>query len=313
MKITYASIKMLNRILNLHLGQFLGRGWYVVIALLLIPFALQLSYAEFSENSLTIVVSSNGMVKVIEKITPRVTVSSINIPVISNKISNVLVTDEKNTVLNTVQNGNTIRIDSLGASHVTLTYSAKILEKTSGIWNLAYNGHIVSTIILPHISDIISVNNIPLDIKDDTVMMPTGEISLSYTVRAVSTNNFVASWNNSNYPVNIITSSKVDNFGFVQNSKTISLTVDNAAPMLVIIPKLLLGGPYGVQLNDHPIEFKEYYQNSTHSWLKIDPTSSGSIKIIGTSAIPEFPIALLVMLIAVTLTVTFYRIKPIKI
>ncbi|HEV2192102.1 MAG TPA: hypothetical protein VGR54_00625 [Nitrosopumilaceae archaeon] len=32
-----------------------------------------------------------------------------------------------------------------------------------------------------------------------------------------------------------------------------------------------------------------------------------------TSAVPEFPIALLVMLIAVTLTVVFYRIKPIKI
>ena len=306
-------IKMLSRILNLHLEQFLVRGWYAVIALLLIPFALPLSYAEFSENSLTIVVSSSGMAKVIEKITPRVTVSSINIPVISNKTSNVIATDEKNTVLSTVQNGNTIRIDSLGASHVTLAYSANILEKTSGIWNLVYNGHIVSTVILPHISDIISVNNIPIDIKDDTVTMPAGEVSLSYTVRTVSTNNFVASWNNSNYPVKIITASKVDNFGFLQNSKTISLTVDNNAPMLIIISKSLLGGPYGVQLNDHPIEFKEYYQNSTHSWLKIDPTSSGSIKIIGTSAIPEFPVVLIVMLVAVTLTVTFYRIKPIKI
>lgn len=306
-------IKMLSRILNLHLRQFLVHDWYVVIALLLIPFALPLSYAEFSENSLTIVISSAGTVNVIEKINPRVTVSSITVPVISNKTSNVLATDEKNIVLSTVQNGNTIRIDSLGASHVTLTYSANILEKTSGIWNLAYNGNIVSTVILPHISNIISVNNIPLDIRDDTIMMPAGEVSLSYTVRTVSTNNFIAAWNNSNYPVKIITASKVDNFGFVQNSKTISLTVDNNAPMLVIISKLLLGGPYRVQLNEHPIEFKEYYQNSTHSWLKIDPTSSGSIKIIGTSAIPEFPIALLVMLIAVTLTVTFYRIKPTKI
>jgi hypothetical protein len=248
------------------------------------------------------------MAKVIEKINPRVTVSSINVPVISNKISNVLATDEKNTVLSTVQNVNTIRVDSLGASHVTLTYSAKILEKTSGIWNLAYNGHILSTIILPHISDIVSVNNIPLDIKDDTVMMPAGEISLSYTVRTVSTNDFVASWNNSNYPVKIITASKVDNFGFVQNSKTISLTVDNNAPILVIISKSLLGGPYGVQLNDHPIEFKEYYENSTHSWLKIDPTSSGSIKIIGTSAIPEFPVTYLVLIISIASLIVFFKI-----
>lgn len=37
------------------------------------------------------------------------------------------------------------------------------------------------------------------------------------------------------------------------------------------------------------------------------------INKVMSTAVPEFPIALLVMLIAVTLTVTFYRIKPIKI
>jgi len=295
-------------IFNLHLGQFFVRGWYAVIVFLLIPLALPLSYAEFSENSLTIAISSTGMVKVIEKISPRVTVSSIHIPVISNKISNILATDEKNTVLSVVQNGNTIRIDSLGASHVTLTYSVNILEKTSGIWNLAYNGHMVSAIILPPMSNIISVNTVPLDIKNDTVMMPAGEISLSYTVRTMSTNNFAASWNNSNYQVKIITASKVDNFAFVQNSKTVSFTVDNNAPILVILSKSLLGGPYGIQLNDHPIEFKNYYQNSTHSWLKIDPTSSGSIKIIGTTVIPEFPVTYLVLIVSIASLIVFFKI-----
>ena len=291
------------------------RRWLAsLVILFLIPLALPFSHAEFVENSLTIIVSTNGITNVIEKINTRTTVSSIKIPSISNKISNILATDEKNTILSATQNGNLIKIDTLGASRVTLKYNANILEKTLGIWNLVYSGHIPSAIILPPTSDIVSVNNIPIDIKDGTVMMPAGDVSLSYIVRTVSTNSFIASWNNSNYPVKIITASKVDNFGFVQNSKTISLTVDNNAPMLVIISKSLLGGPYGVQLNDHQIEFKEYYQNSTHSWLRIDPPSSGSIKIIGTSTIiPEFPIALLVMLIALTLTVTFYRIKPIKI
>ncbi len=280
------------------------RGLYsIFMILLLIPLILPLVYAEFIENSLIITLSASGMASVTEKINPRITVSSINIPSISNKISNVLATDEKEIVLSSAQNGNMIRIDTLGASHVTLTYHADILNKTSGIWNLAYNSDIQSTITLPSISDIISVNNVPIDIKNGTVIMPPGQVSLSYVVRNVTANNFVASWDNLNYPVKIITASNIGNFSFQQNSKSIMFSVDNNAPVLVIVPKSLLGGPYDVELNGNVVESKQYYQNSTHSWLRIDPPQSGSVKIVGSTAIPEFLSIPLLIFVMGTMTI----------
>jgi hypothetical protein len=287
--------------------------WYaLLITLFLFPLVLPLSHAEFAEKSLTITVLTGDIAKVIEKINPRTTISSINIQPISNKISNILATDEKNTVLGTAQKGNMIKIDTLGASRLTLTYNANVLDKTSGIWNLNYNGTIESTIILPPLSDIVSVNNIPNDIHNDTVVMPAGQVSLSYTIRTVSANNFVASWNSINYPVQIITASKVEKFSFDQKSKTLVLTLDNNAPILAIIPKSLIGGPFGVQLNDAPMEFKQYYQNATDSWLKIAPTSSGSLKIIGSTVVPEFfslPVLIFAIAIVVTVLITKASIK----
>lgn len=287
---------------------------FLILALLvIIPFALSTSHAEFSQDSITITLSTDGMAKVVEKMDTRTTVSSIIAPLISDKISNLIVTDEKNNALTISQNGNQVKIDTLGASRVTLTYSADILKKTTGIWDLNYNSTIPSTVILPPTSVIVSAKEIPNDIQNNVVSMPTGQVSLSYAVRDSTANQFIATWNKSNYVTLIITASKIEKFGFDQSSKSLSFTVDSTAPVLVVIPNSLLGGPYGIQLNNNPMEFKQSYQNSTHSWLRIEPSSSGSIKIIGTTAVPEFPTALLALVITLTSVVFFSRRVNLKI
>lgn len=250
---------------------------------------IQSVYAEYKELNITITVSENTA-KVVEEINPRTIVSTITIKAISSEISHVIATDEKNTVLITSQNGNSIRIDTLGASHVTLTYDANILTKNSGVWIINYNSsNIDSTVVLPPVSDIVSVNNIPNDISGETITMPAGQVSISYVIRTVSQHVFTTTWNGTNYAVSAITASKLEKFGFDHGSNSITMTLDEQAPTLVILPKSLIGDKYTVTLNDNPVQFKDYYQNTTHSWLRIDPSDSGTIKIMGkTAAIPEF-------------------------
>lgn len=276
-----------------------------LIVVSFIQFASPLSFAEFVENSLTITVDTNGVAKVTEKIDPKITVSSIKVQAVSDKTSKILAVDQKDIVLSVAQSGNLIRIDTLGASHVTLTYFADIINKTSGIWEISYVSNMPSTVILPPASDIISVGDIPIDINGKTIVMPPGTISISYTTRSVTTNTFNALWSGINYPVQIMTSSKVQDFDFDQDSKSIVLTVANDEPILAIIPKSLIGGPYVVELNQNPVEFKQYYDNSTHSWLRIDPTESGPIKIVGSTVVPEFPIIGLILVTSmVTILIT---------
>lgn len=273
-----------------------SRRWFIGFMLLfsiILPSSqlLQPSFAQFTEDSLTIEVSKSDQVRVTEEITPRTTVSRISVNAITKNITNILAVDENNIILSSSASEGTIRIDTLGSSHVTLTYSADIVSKTSSnSWQLSYSSDTQSDIILPSGSDIIYVNTIPVDINENIVTMPPGDsITLRYKIKSVATSNFLAFWEDKSYVVQAVTASTIINFTFEQGSKSIVLNVDADTPLLVIIPKSLLGGPYSVKnADDSPAPFKQYYQNSTHSWLRIEPSNTDSIRIIGTTVVPEF-------------------------
>ncbi len=103
---------------------------------------LQSSYAQSLENELTITISTDGEARITETLNTPTIISSINVQLISNKISNVLTIDEKNIFLSNSQNGNQLRIDSLGASHVTLSYNADIVKNDLGIWRVIYDSNL---------------------------------------------------------------------------------------------------------------------------------------------------------------------------
>lgn len=284
---------------------------FVLVASSLVSFTNLAAYGEYKELNLKVVVLP-GKARVIEEINPRTIVSTINIQAISQKISHILATDEKNTVLTTYADQNVIRIDTLGASHVILTYDADVVHNVSGVGNVDYNStSIESMVVLPPASDIVSVNNVPIDIKNGTITMPAGYTAISYVTRTVNQHDFVASKNGTNYPVGVITASKIDKFSFDSPSKKISMNVDNQAPILIIIPKSLITEPYNVELNGKQTQSKEYYQNSTHAWIRIDPSESGTVEITGSLAtIPEFfSVPLLVLGISMLSGIIFFRKK----
>ncbi|MFB3096345.1 MAG: CFI-box-CTERM domain-containing protein [Nitrosopumilaceae archaeon] len=255
--------------------------WFLLLSLLLfLPIDV-----ESAEDSIVITISPDGEAKITQNLNPRSTVSGISVPAISDKISKILATDGNGIILQTIQKGNSISIATLGATQVNLSYEAEIISKNLNIWNLSYNADREITVVLPPLSSIVSVNNIPIDIDDKAVTMPPGHISLSYTIRQVSSQNFDASKEGKNYQIQIITGSKISDFEYRNNE--IHFDVDEKAPILVIVPKLLVPNPLDVSLNDNQVEFKPYYQNSTSSWLRIDPYQSGNIKI-GKVSTTEF-------------------------
>lgn len=282
---------------------------FFLISFSLFSFTNLTAYGEYKEINLKVVVLPSKA-RIIEEINPRTIVSTINIQAVSQKISHVLATDEKNTVLTTHNNQNVIRIDTLGASHVILTYDADIVHNISGVGSVDYNStNIESMLVLPPASDIISVNNVPIDIKNGTITMPPGYTSISYVVRTVNQHNFIAAKNGTNYPVGVITASKIGKFSFDSSSKKISMNVDNQAPVLVIIPKSLIIEPYNIKLNGKQTQSKEYYQNSTHAWIRMDPSESGTIEITGSfTTIPEFfSVPLFVLVVSMIFSMIIFR------
>ncbi|MBC8306806.1 MAG: hypothetical protein H8E55_64990 [Pelagibacterales bacterium] len=116
-------------------------------------------------------------------------------------------------------------------------------------------------------------------------------------------------WKEDKFDVEIITDSKIDEFNFEQESKSISFQVNEKNKFVTIsMEEKLLGGPYVILLNDEQIKYSKYSIKENHISLSMKPESSGEIRIIGTTVIPEFSMFIpLIMGFIIILTVPLMR------
>ena len=116
-------------------------------------------------------------------------------------------------------------------------------------------------------------------------------------------------WKEDKFNVEIITDSKIDEFNFDQESKSISFQVNEKNKFVTInMEEKLLGGPYVILLNNEQIKYSKYSIKENHISLSMKPESSGEIIIIGTTVIPEFSMFIpLIMGFVIILTVPLMR------
>jgi parallel beta-helix repeat protein len=123
---------------------------------------------------------------------------------------------------------------------------------------------------------------------------------------------YVGSWNEAPCFVDITSNSTVADFGFNASQKCISFNVTGSSSegfCRVTIDNALLGGPYTVQVNTTQLDFTTE-SNGTHSFIYFTYSqSTQKVWITGTSAIPEFPSAMIFQLLIVItlLAVAFCR------
>ena len=116
-------------------------------------------------------------------------------------------------------------------------------------------------------------------------------------------------WKEDKFNVEIITDSKIDEFNFDQESKSISFQVNEKNKFVTItMSEKLLGGPNVILLDDEKIEFSQYSIKENYISLAMKPESSGEIMIIGTTVIPEFSMFIpLIMGFMIILTVPLMK------
>jgi len=100
-------------------------------------------------------------------------------------------------------------------------------------------------------------------------------------------------WEDKKFTVEIRTSAEISSFNFEQQTKTISFDVNDENQFITLkIPLELLWNPYrvysdeeGKQILNHELIIEEGFVQ-----LNIRPDTTGTIRIIGTTVIPEFPL-----------------------
>ncbi len=100
-------------------------------------------------------------------------------------------------------------------------------------------------------------------------------------------------WEDKKFTVEIRTLAEISSFNFEQQTKTISFDVNDENQFITLkIPLELLWNPYqvyldggGKQILNHELIIEEGFVQ-----LNIRPDTAGTIRIIGTTVIPEFPL-----------------------
>jgi len=254
----------------------------------------QLSIGEQAEQKLVkITLGKQGEVHVFHEIKESGNV--IQIKTIEGTLSNLKVIDN---------DGNDVDYASTGLENITgiTIFSSQedvIIEYDlddalffkDGIWYWDFLYLETTTFIFPEGVDLVFINDRPVMLQDAKGVTCHGCQALIEYVLDEPLNLEKIQWEDYSFNLGIRSLSKISSLNFEQSSKSISFNVNEDNQLVtLIIPLELLWSPYEVFLDDQKILKHEFFSNETHAWLNIRPESSGTIQIIGTTVIPEFPL-----------------------
>lgn len=272
--------------------------FFSLIALVLfssIPLvSAQISIGSPAEQKLVkITIDQQGKVHVLHEI--RDSNKPVQMNTIKGTLSNLKVIDIKGNDVEygTTGLGNTTGITIFSSKNtVVIEYDLDdVLFLKNGMWTWDFLYLQTTTFILPKGLDLVYVNSIPVMLQDAKGITCHGcDAIIEYVLDQPTSTNQVQ-WEDSKFNVGIRSLTDVSSLNFDQTTKSFSFDVKEDNQLItVIIPLELLWSPYEVYLNDQKILKHEFFSNQTHAWLNIRPETSGTIKIIGTTVVPEFPV-----------------------
>ena len=164
------------------------------------------------------------------------------------------------------------------------------LSFKDGVWSWDFLYVETTIIIVPQKADWIYVNNRAVNMESLKGFTCHGcQMTLEYSIDEPRITKNVK-WEDKKFAVDIQSLSEINGFNFDQQAKTITFDVSRGGFVTATVPLELLWGPYAVLFDDENIFFDQSINNGTHVWLNMKPDSSGKITIVGTTAVPEFPL-----------------------
>jgi hypothetical protein len=166
-----------------------------------------------------------------------------------------------------------------------------VLYLINGTWRWDYLYLAETVFYFPEKVDLLFANANPVLIGDNKGMKCHGcQVTIQYVFDEPIFNQIVK-WEDEEFTVVFRTLSEITLFTFEQPRRIIIFDINEPDQFVTMfIPLELLWNPYDVYLNGKNINKNRFLVNDTHVGISVKPETSGTISIIGTSAVPEFPI-----------------------
>lgn len=271
-------------------------------------FAQELSFGQPAVQTVKIIINEDKSAHVTHIVEPSK--SSQQLTVIRNDFTNLQITDEEDSPIEYAETSGTkvgfLILPTKEKVYVDYDLNDAVSEK-NGVLTWDYWYLATTAFYLPEQVEFVFVNGNPIALNESTGVRCHGcQAILEYKLVQKETTEQVE-WEESKFDVKIITDVEISSFEFSQPNKKISFIVaDKDKYVTLIIPLELLGKPYDVFLNGKTIPHSPGYFDEERILLGIKPNETGTVEIVGTTVIPEFPITAVLVLAAAMIFATRY-------
>ena len=171
--------------------------------------------------------------------------------------------------------------------------------QTTWTWHFLYLA--TTTFHLPESVELAFANDRPIYFTNEKKFNCHGcEMVLEFIPNEKKTIQKV-SWEGQEFDVEVWASTELNEFNFNQPAKSISYDFDDTERWVtLIIPLELLWKPYQAWMGDEKLFTHEFKVDDEHYGVSLKLDEPGTVSIVGTSVIPEFPMILPIMIIGIT-------------
>lgn len=261
-------------------------------------FAQEVNFGQPAVQSVQITIKEDSSAHITHIVEPSN--NSRQLSVISNEFTNLQITDDDGDSVEYGETGGDrttfLIFPTKKKVHVEYDLDNAVSEKNGMVaWDYYYLAS--TSFYLPEKVDLVFVNGSPINMGDlDGIRCHGCKVILEYQLDKTETVRHVQ-WEDKKFDVRIITNTEISSFEFDQPNKKISFDVSDANQYVtLIIPLELLWNPYEVFLNENKMFKHEFYSDEKNVWLNIKTNETGTVEIMGVSAVPEFPIAAVLIL-----------------
>ncbi|AMQ19605.1 helix-turn-helix transcriptional regulator [Thermococcus peptonophilus] len=161
----------------------------VLAAFLFLSLFLPFSAAQYTVEFNELVVYPDGYVKVVQAVRPAEYTVAVSIPLLDESPQGVMVVDEAGSPIPYEIANSTLTAYFENASLIKIIYYTSALTSKEGpVWKIKFTSNVPVRIHLPDNAVVVKLNEVPLQVDKNHLVMPPRNVSISYVIEKFSAN-----------------------------------------------------------------------------------------------------------------------------
>lgn len=176
---------------NMDILSAMARIPLVVIGLVLVALSVPIQQSLGSSRTLDFTIYSDGSTHVFYELEIDPLEPEFSTKLFGTTLENLTIIDNNGFLLSYETMGDSVSIETLGASHISIDYDTQeLVSKTGKIWKFSADPSFEYSLLMPNDSVIVEMNNFPISMEVENeqsrLVFPPGQTSISYYISTLA-------------------------------------------------------------------------------------------------------------------------------